>query len=94
MKAALPKALLLTLWILLPEFSTAQETTPDTLSFSDALEMNDVQRRNYRHTGDLLSFMPGLWVRDLGAPGQWSACRFWGGDEDQTVILLNGHPIQ
>jgi len=56
--------------------------------------MNDSQKKNYRYLGDLLFLVPGLWVRELGPTGQGSSCRFWGSDENQPALLLDGRPLE
>ena len=65
----------------------------DSLYQAHTLSIIHAQRNNYRYLGDILSFTPGLWIRDSGMLGQWSSCRIWGSQTNQVLLMVDGHPI-
>jgi len=65
----------------------------DSLSSPISLPITEAYKRNYRYLGDILATLPGLWVRDLGATGQWASFRMAGSDENQPLVLLDGRPL-
>ena len=66
---------------------------PDSLFLSTKLDIQEAQKKNYRTLGDILFPLPGLWVRDMGAIGQWTSLRIWGSHQNQPLLLLDGRPI-
>jgi len=66
----------------------------DSRSAGLVYSMDELTRSNYRYLGDLLDHIPGVWIRDLGSVGQWSTLRMSGASSKETVICLNGIPIQ
>jgi outer membrane cobalamin receptor len=44
----------------------------------------------YRETAGVIEILPGMWMKDLGAQGQWNPVRYRGGGFSQTVFLVNG----
>lgn len=71
----------------------AQETLIEVAP-SSLLKIEEAQKRNYKYFGDLLSLMPGLWVRELGSVGQWATCRIRGSVDGQSRLLLDGRPLE
>ncbi len=71
-------------------FSNLYSVT-DSLFFATQLHIDGAQRKNYRYLGDILFSMPGYWVRDMSATGQWASGRV--GGQNHTLILLDGRPL-
>ncbi len=65
----------------------------DSLSSPISLPITEAYKRNYRYLGDILAALPGLWVRDVGATGQWASFRMAGSDENQPLVLIDGRPL-
>ncbi len=65
----------------------------DSLFSATVLTIEEAEINNYRGLGDILSRMPGILIRDLGAAGQWSSCRIEGSNLNQVLILLDGRPL-
>ncbi|MFC1501909.1 TonB-dependent receptor plug domain-containing protein [bacterium] len=63
---------------------------PDSLYLAHQIKITDAQKYNYRYLGDILSHVPGLWIRDTGLPGQWSSGRIWGCYDNQLILLIDG----
>ena len=71
---------------------TSQEVTQKPYG-PTTLHVDSVRWRNYRYIGDILAFIPGFWIRDLPAVGNWSAARFRGSDDRHVTVLLDGKPL-
>ena len=65
----------------------------DSLFLTPMLTIEEAEINNYQGLGDILSRIPGILVRDLGAVGQWSSCRIQGSNLNQVLILLDGRPL-
>jgi outer membrane cobalamin receptor len=80
-------------FILLPCLSLSAQSPSDSLYRSSIIQIEEVQKRNYRHLADILFDLPGVWIRDLGTTGQWSSFRLWGSNVNQVGLLLDGCPL-
>jgi len=65
----------------------------DSLFSASVVAIEEAEINNYLGLGDILSRMPGILIRDIGAVGQWSSCRIGGSNPNQVLILLDGHPL-
>jgi outer membrane cobalamin receptor len=88
----LPVHLLIFYWFFLSKNILAYPC-PDSLYVVNQIQMIDAQKNNYRYFGDILSYIPGLWVRETGLPGQWSSARIWGCHENQVLVLIDGQVL-
>lgn len=61
---------------------------------SGSIEISQAPEVNYRHLGDLVKTMPGIWYRDLGYQGNWAGLKISGAGLNQSEIYLNGFLIQ
>ncbi|MCJ7812254.1 TonB-dependent receptor, partial [bacterium] len=64
---------------------------PDTLYSSITIPTEELKLRNYDSLEDILSYLPGMWIRNSGTVGQWSSSRIRGSNENQVALLLDGN---
>ncbi len=66
---------------------------PDTLYSSLMINADELKLRNYNSLEDILSYLPGMWIRNSGTIGQWSSSRIRGSNENQVALLLDGSSL-
>jgi outer membrane receptor protein involved in Fe transport len=88
------RSLLLSIVIILGIRNTAlaQDFSPMSTPFYHATA-DTLNLYPYRHSGDLLALLPGLWLRDTGATGQWTSSQASGMTMESSRILIDGQPI-
>jgi len=64
-----------------------------SLSGSSVLADSDMDYRDYSYTGDLFSIMDGVFIRDLGSPGQYNDLTINGLGEHSIAFLADGVPL-
>ncbi|MBN2029550.1 TonB-dependent receptor [bacterium] len=75
-------------------YCSANTTTfGDTAYVFTSTTIEDLQKRNYNDFGDMVSHLPGTWIRNMGSIGQWSSVGMCGSNDNQVVILLDGRPL-
>jgi outer membrane cobalamin receptor len=60
---------------------------------SRSVTATDITWNDYRYIGDLLERQPGVFVRDMGSPGQNNQLTIGGADSRSIAFLSDGRPI-
>ncbi|MCX6137206.1 MAG: TonB-dependent receptor plug domain-containing protein, partial [Ignavibacteriales bacterium] len=60
---------------------------------SRSITAGDITWMEYRYIGDLLAHRPGVFIRDMGSPGQSNALTYGGADARSVAFLTDGRPM-